>query len=182
MKILASLLKDKYFLKGRLVYGICQKRIGNATRIYQKFKWSDLTKPGNSRRYFKFLLEIPYYSIPTHTKISIFFFLYDTFNFSLHPNLHGHPCDIILAICPRALGGDLSTADFGGSRHNCLAKGKPKGLLKTWGVIGDLNGSLWIKEDVGVLGDRLETKKVVGYLMGGWQPKGVFYWPTGVWY
>ena len=34
-----------------MVYGICQKRIGNAKRMCQKLNWSDLTGPSNSRIY-----------------------------------------------------------------------------------------------------------------------------------
>ena len=38
-------------LKGCLVYGICQKRIGNAKRICEKINCSDLTGQSNSRKY-----------------------------------------------------------------------------------------------------------------------------------
>ena len=40
-----------FFFKGCLVYGICQKRIGNAKRMCQKLNWSNLTGPSNSRKY-----------------------------------------------------------------------------------------------------------------------------------
>ena len=34
-----------------MVFGICQKRIGNVKRMYQKLNRSDLSGPSNSRKY-----------------------------------------------------------------------------------------------------------------------------------